>query len=93
MAGKNASSAKMLELILAINPSIVHFQGHEPFKTVLLSNKKPVIPFLSNGLGAVGGLVSTAATKHKETASPLPKPVKQFAKSRPVGTFIGSKVN
>lgn len=29
---KNASSAKMLELIIAINPPTVHFQGHEPFK-------------------------------------------------------------
>lgn len=51
MAGKNASNAKMLELM------------HEPFKTVL-SNKKPVVPFKSNGLRGGGGLVSIES-RHK----------------------------
>lgn len=35
----------------------------------------------------VGGMVSIATTKHKETSSPLLKPVKQFGKSRTAGTL------
>lgn len=36
---------------------------------------------------AVHGMMSTAATTHKETSSPSLKPVKQLGKSRTAGTL------
>lgn len=69
----------MHELGTAINSPIMHFQGCGPLKTVLLSSKSPTEMGLTV---AVSGVVSRAAPEkqHKETSSPLLKPVKQFGK-------------
>lgn len=85
--GKNAS-AKMHKLTIAINSPIVHFQQCAPFKTVLLSNQKPM-GFFSHLMGPVlvGRMVSMAATKHRETLALCQKPVKQFGKSLTVATL------
>lgn len=70
---------KMHDLGTAINSPIMHFQGRGPFKTVLLSSRCPTEMGLTV---AVSRVVSRAApeTQHKETCSPLLKPVKQFGK-------------
>lgn len=83
MAGeKNASSAKIHELVTAINPPTVPFQGCEPFKTVL-SNKK-LTRSLSNGSDSSGRWKHSC---HKETSSTSLKPVKLAGKSSTAGSL------